>query len=91
MDHRDHLADGLRGGAGVGRVTLRQPFIGDVLLDPQRTVIWVDREARRFKTEPLHGTPDWHFGAENLPEKMRGRGFAAAPIEPGWTEILETP
>lgn len=65
-------------------MTLRPPYVGDVLLDPQRVVTWVDRVARTIRCEPLHGSLD---DCGDLPDKMRGKGWEAAPIEPGWTEL----
>lgn len=65
----------------------RPPYPGDVLQNPQRTIVMVDRNARTFCCEPLEGTPAEHYGAENLPDLMRDAPFGEAPIEPGWTEV----
>lgn len=65
----------------------RRPFIGDVLLSPQRHVVLIDTAKREFQCQRLHGTPEDHFGEDALPDRMRGKGFGEAPIEDGWTEL----
>lgn len=54
-------------------MTRRAPYIGDVLLDPPRWVIRIDREKKTFETMPL--------------DDERFFRWEAAPIEPGWTEL----
>jgi hypothetical protein len=66
---------------------LRRPYVGDVLLEPQRFVCWVDGSRRVFRCQPLEGTPERHYGRENLPHEMQGKPFEAAPLEEGWTEL----
>lgn len=65
----------------------RRPYPGDILLNPQRWVIWTDSNTKEFGTEPLEGDPDWHYGAENLPASMQGKPFEGAPIDTdAWKE-----
>lgn len=68
-------------------MTPRPPYVGDVLLEPQRFVCWVDRDARAFRCQPLIGTPRENAGDDLLPARMRDAPWEAAPIEEGWTEL----